>query len=1304
MSYKRVLISSIGSLVCVLALALSGVRAQGANDARQTNKRAPGRTSSFFPTAQSRSFRGRRATASRTDSPLPAYPQVSPFFAAPALYPTGGNGVSSVVPVDVNGDGKLDLVVANPCVSGSTCGYPAVAGDVAVLIGNGDGSFGPPTIYYADAGVRALAVADVNGDGKADLLVAGFSVADQSTVSVLFGNGDGTFQTAVSYASPAGSGAITAADLNGDGIVDLAVGGGNVGVLLGNGDGTFQPEVVYSSGGSGADSVVVADVNGDGKPDLIVANEFVASGTNDGGVGVLLGNGDGTFQPAVSYRSGGEITYAVAVADLNGDGKLDLVVTNNYASNNDPFDGSVGVLLGLGDGTFQPAVTYYQAGSDTGSAAIADVNHDGIPDLLVSGDTLAVLLGKGDGTFRPAVQYGAGTGAGGVAAVADVNGDGNPDVLMRTQFPGNGPAAVSVILGKGDGTFHAPVIYASNGYSNESTTAADIDGDGNQDLLVVYNCVTRTDCASGMVQALLGKGNGSFQLPVSYGSGGLYAYSVAVADLNNDGYPDLVVANRCLTADCTTGGVGVLLGKGDGTFKPAVSYSSAGQESYSVAVGDINGDGKPDLVVTNFCAVNSLNCTNGSVGVLLGNGDGTFRAAVPYYLSGVDTVTVTVADLNGDGNADVVVGSWYTAINSGPGMIEVLMARGDGSLQPPISYGFVGLGPAYVAARDVNGDGNPDLLVLAGCVAANNCTNGVLNVLLGNGDGTFQPPIATVTPTAFSDFSDGLAISDFNGDGKLDIASGVGNFLLLGNGDGTFQPPLLLGAEGVGIAAADFNGDGKSDLAVGGVAILMNITPGGKTATSTALVSSVQSSGYGQKVTFTATVTPQGTGAPTGAVTFTDGASNLGTVPLNNRSAALSASAFAAGTHSIKASDSGDSNFIASASSTLSLIVNPATTTTTVASSANPSYLSQTVTFTATVGSQYGAASTGSVTFKQGTTNLATVALVNGQAAYSTAYAATGARYITAVYSGDSNNQAGTSPALKQVVNTLPAATTTGLANSSTPSFINQPVTFTATVTSTYGGIPDGELVTFNDGSTTLASVPLTAGIAAYTTSSLKAGSHTIKATYAGDVIFKSSTKSITQVVSLYPSSISVTSSLNPSTYGQSVTMKATVTSSAPSIPTGTVTFKNSAISLGTATLNASGVATLTKSNIPAGVDSITAVYNGNAETAKSTSAVLMQTVNHAVTDTTIASSANPSTVGQTVTFTSKVSSPTTIPSGTLIFMDGTIALATVKLTNGKASYSTAALGAGSHSITAVYNGTPNIDGSTSPPLTQTVN
>jgi hypothetical protein len=1246
---------------------------------------------------------------------------VSEIFLEGRLFGSGGNGVTNLAVADLNSDGKLDVVVANDCVSGSVCGGNA-AGSVGVLLGNGDGTYQPAVIYYTySTEVYSVTVADVNGDGKPDVLVGGACPDGNcllgTTVTVLLGNGNGTFHLGGTYsASSAGAGALAVADLNGDGKADVVTVGGAVGVLLGNGDGTFQPVVVYNPGGNYADSVAVADVNGDGKLDLVVGNEFMSLSTPIGGVGVLLGNGDGTFQTAAIYSSAGEYAYSVAVADLNGDHHPDIVVTNQFAGNGDFSDGSVSVLLGNGDGSFQPAVSYNPGGNDSYSVAIADLNGDGKPDLVIANacegkgsssncnnNSLGVLLGNGDGTFQRARSYATGGSSAFSVVLADVNGDSKADVLLTDQYPGNGPSAVSVIFGNGDGTFQAPVIYPSGGHIDDAVAVADVNGDGKLDLLIANQGVSCSGCSGGGVGVLLGKGDGTFQSPVSYGSGVYYAYSLAVADLNGDGKPDLIATSSCITSTSCVSGVGVLLGNGDGTFKAAVNYGSGGETAYSVAVVDVNGDGKPDIIVANSCATGST-CVSGTVGVLLGNGDGTFRAAVTYGSGGQYATSVAVGDVNNDGKPDLVVANYYTGSSNYTGSIGVLLGNGNGTFQPAVSYASGGVGDNSVAVADVNGDGKLDLLAV-NQGATVGPSNGTLGVLLGNGDGTFQPAIANPTTRLSADYFAEVAIDDFNGDGKLDVACGAGDFLLLGNGDGTFQAPLSLGFDGTGIATGDFNGDGRPDLAVGGVAVLLNIGQGFRENDTTAVVSSQNPAAYRQNVTFTATVTPQGSGTPTGTVSFKDGATNLGSASLTSGSATLSTAALGVGTHSITASYSGDSNFLLSTSAALTQTVNQATTTTTLASSANPSYLNQSVTFTATVTSSYGGAVTGNVTFKQGSTALGTVALLNGQAAYSTTYTTTGTRYITAVYSGDSNHLGGTSAVLSQVVNTLPAATTTKVSTSGSPTFINQPVMFTAKITSTYGPIPDGDTVTFYDGTTVMGTGMTSNGATTFSTSTLAARTHTIKATYAGDVRFKSSSGTVTQVVNLYPSSITVpTSSRNPSIYGQSVTLSATVTSTAPSSPTGTVVFKNGTTSVGSATANTSGVATLTKSNLAAGTLSITATYNGDSETVKSTSAALLQTVSQATSATTVKSSLNPSLSGQTVTFTATVTSPTTTLTGTVTFNDGSNMLGTGTLSGGKASYSTTTLSTGSHSISAIYNGTANIKGSTSATLVQNVN
>jgi hypothetical protein len=403
---------------------------------------------------------------------------------------------------------------------------------------------------------------------------------------------------------------------------------------------------------------------------------------------------------------------------------------------------------------------------------------------------------------------------------------------------------------------------------------------------------------------------------------------VAVADVNGDGKPDLIVANG-------NGSVGVLLGNGDGTFQAAMSYGSGGASASSVAVADVNGDGKPDLLVANHCA--SSDCANGSGGVLLGNGDGTFQAAVSYSSGGLYTDAVVLGDLNRDGKLDLVVASEYASSSA--------------------------------------------------------VTTGSVGVLLGNGDGTFQAAVSTSTPTPLGGIRS-LAMADFDGDGKLDLAVGAGNFLLLGNGDGTFQTPIVLGAGGPGIAVGDFNRDGKPDLAIGGITVLMNISV---FPTTTTITSSSNPSTFGQSVTFSATVTPKASGMPTGTVTFMNGSKILGTSPLNGGTAKFSTAALAVGRHCITAAYSGDTNFAVSKSPALHQLVNRATTTTMLASSLNPP------TLTATVVPQYSGIPTGTVTFKNGATIMGKVRLRGGRAIFNKVFESAGTKSITASYSGNAN-------------------------------------------------------------------------------------------------------------------------------------------------------------------------------------------------------------------------------------------------------------------------------------------------------------
>jgi hypothetical protein len=315
----------------------------------------------------------------------------------------------------------------------------------------------------------------------------------------------------------------------------------------------FLAPMHFDAGGT-SDSVAVGDFNGDGIPDVATARS------------VLLGNGDGSFQPAWNLPVVGA---GVAVGDFNGDRVPDLAVTD---------DNSIGVLLGNGDGSFQLAGNF-DAGDSPSRVAVADFNGDGKLDLAVANffpGTVSVLLGNGDGTFQAARSFAAGNYASSVA-VGDFSGDGIPDLAVT-----NGDHSVSVFLGNGDGSFYHVQDY-SVGELPFSVVVADFNGDGKLDLAVANG-------ADHSVCVLLGTGYGYFQEPRYFYRVPLLS-SVAVGDFNGDGVPDLAVTGG--------NGIGVLLGNGDGSFQPAMTYDAGGGPE-SVAVGDLNGDGSSDLAVANY--------------------------------------------------------------------------------------------------------------------------------------------------------------------------------------------------------------------------------------------------------------------------------------------------------------------------------------------------------------------------------------------------------------------------------------------------------------------------------------------------------------------------------------------------------------------------------------------------------------------------------------------------------------------------------------------------------------------------------
>jgi hypothetical protein len=689
-------------------------------------------------------------------------------FHVPEAYLAGNGGGAAVA--DFNGDGKPDVAAAN-----------SNSNTISILLGNGDGSLQPPVNYIVGNGPSGIAVGDFNGDGKLDLAV---SINDPNTdgaLSILLGNGDGTFRPGTTIQlSGSGAGQLVVADFNGDGKLDLAVTKlcCSVVVLAGNGDGTFGPGMSYQVG-SYLTGLAVSDFNGDGKPDLAVS--VGSEPVTKGGLVIWLNQGDGTFRKDASYHVG-ESPNGLAVADFNGDGASDLAVITSVGTN-----AALGIMLGNGDGTFQPPVYYFAVGAYPTSIAVGDFNGDGKPDLVVTGGyaAVAILLNRGDGTFKLDHYY----YPGGLLIVADMNGDGNADLVLSG-------SSVIIMLGGGNGTFQHVLHYSLGSRhslpSPSSVAVADLNGDGKPDL-----AVTSTDDSAVLI--MLGNGDGTFQSPVAYAAS-VSAGSVAVGDFNRDGKLDLVVVGTSLS---------ILFGNGDGTFQPAVSIGTGGAV---VVAADFNRDGKLDLAVSGLVA--------DTVSILLGKDNGTFQTPVSYTV-GSDPGPIAVGDFSADGNLDLAV------VNERANNVSILLGAGDGTFGPAVNYS-VGTEPVSIAVGNFTGHGKRDLAVAN---FGSPFASSTVSILLCNGDGTFQPAVNYDVGVG----SQAVVAADFRGRGKIDVAV-TGAYsevvsILGGNGDGTFRSPVSYAAgpypDSLGVG--DFNGDGKQDLAVASdnnlLFVLLNNTP-----------------------------------------------------------------------------------------------------------------------------------------------------------------------------------------------------------------------------------------------------------------------------------------------------------------------------------------------------------------------------------------------------------------------------------------------------------------------------------------------
>jgi hypothetical protein len=705
---------------------------------------------------------------------------------------------------DFNKDGKLDLVTTND----------SNVWGIGLVLGNGDGTFQSPVeiVGYDTYGkFGGIVAGDFNKDGDLDFAVLWLVGYGPVQLGVYLNDGTGHF-TLNSYYPIGGSTvhldrSLATADLNRDGNLDLIMvdpTNKSVAVLYGNGDGTFQSAIDIYAGATITDvtGVAVGDFNKDGNPDIVVAALPTIGWT--GGINVLLSNGNGTFQAPVSYTNPSGVNDGqVVIADLNADGILDVVETSWG-------HWDVAVFLGNSNGTFQAAKNYTVPSAT--DVAIGNLTSDKKPELVVSSwydGTVWVLLNKGAGVFQVSAVYSTDYQPRSIA-LADFNGDKKLDFVASNEYG----QFMTVALGNGDGTFSSsPHFNESNSWAN-GIGAADFNLDGSLDIVEAGG-------GTGVgLSVMLGNTHGVMAAPTSINLGAnSYAQVkfVLTGDVNGDGKPDVVSS----TAEGYSNpyGVVVLMGLGTGKFKAPATYTTS-TSSYpgAGALADVNGDGKLDIVTSNF---------DGTMSVLLNKGAGTYGAATVFpsgtgaYASGF-----VLGDFNGGGKADIVVADFQT------NDLVLLLGNGNGTFQSPVILSSP-VRPGGLVAADFNKDSKLDLAVVS------NDYNGSLVILLGNGNGTFTPGNTyewfddSTCLLSCAHYPMSVVAVDLNGDNNLDLAIAprnpwyvtcggyrcaeqyLGAVVYLGKGDGTFvgQSGWLAGISPTWVAAADFNKDGMPDLA-----------------------------------------------------------------------------------------------------------------------------------------------------------------------------------------------------------------------------------------------------------------------------------------------------------------------------------------------------------------------------------------------------------------------------------------------------------------------------------------------------------
>jgi hypothetical protein len=1117
----------------------------------------------------------------------------------------------------------------------------------------------------------SAAAGDLNGDGHPDLVL---TEKGSGNVTVLLGDGKGGFAAGVAY--PAGTLAsnVQVADLNHDGKLDLVVtdsAAGTIDVLLGNGDGTFAKAVSYPAVANPV-ALAVGNFEGKGKIDVAVAGTA--------GLAVLLNDGSGRFSAPASLALPAA-PLSLTAADFRGAGHDDLALANQ--------DGTITMLLGDGAGAFHAQPAFSASSGSLSGIVSGDFNGDSKPDLALSAagaNSVLVLLGHGDGSFAPGVSYAVGRSPASIAA-ADLTGSGVTDLVSVNQ----GANTFSVLHGNGDGTF-APAADFVAGSSPLALVASDFNSDGRADLAIA-------NFGDSTVSVPLGRGDGTFMAARVYKSG-YETRSIAAGDLNGDGRPDLVVASVCGSdpACAGNGSATVYLANADGTYR-AGSTIALGTGPIAVALADLDGDKKPDLL--------ALNRADKSMTVMPGNGDGTFGQPQLYSLPSSPTA-LFVGDFNGDAIPDLAIAfDCGQSSCSEPGTLEVWLGRGDDSLAASDSY-TVGYSPVSIAAGDLFGKGHLDLVVANACGDSACQTDGTASILSGNGAGKFvlsgQVDIGKA-PSA-------IALGNLSGSGlDLAIAQRSANQVAVMHWTGsTFGAPVAYSAGSApsALAIADFNGDGNLDLAAANFQ-----------SSTISLFNGTGSGSLQAARTYSAATGPEslvaignGVGQPS-SLAAANG--NSGASPAGTNFTLFRIHPFAQVPPSAVDVTASPTTGVVDGTEVLTAVVNGTAGT------------APTGTVTFSFGAADGAVSCAESTGGNGTVPFSSSNTGAGTATATcttTSLPAGSLTSINGLYNGDANYNSLSGVSAPLTIDA--AATSTALGSSGTSSNLNQSVTFTATVSAPSNSVALSGNVTFTDNGAAITSgsncgtagVVLIsgAGTATCTTSALTEGTHAIIATYGTDLNYLTSNNNVIQTVSAATTGTAFVSSAT-STGGSSytavinsaVTLTATISPHGSTVPlSGTVTFLEGATPVAGCTVAfnvTTGQATCTTSSLALGSHTITAKYAGDSSYTTS-NATLTQVITLGATGVSLGTSSASPAVNQSVTLTATVtanapgSSPTQL-SGSVNFTDtpqGGTATAicsnvAVSPSTGKATCNDSWNAAGSHTITATYANDTNFAG-----------